>query len=276
MNLADLIWLAARRAFTRGEARLGVRLSPLRLSADEVAALAARASADAAGNDGYELFVAIATSAAPEQRGARLCVVSGEEAAERATEWRNMIDPVAQQRIVYVATSHLERAGGLQDTLFPITEATLREIFFSDWLAREEASQLFPVGFIEALRGSSVADTVSSAALCALSAEVSAHAGGGEVSWAQLGESLPALGLMRDHGLRADNDPALRLNRNLQLTLEAATPDSRDSKRDAPVEELKRALGAALTRADLTRREALHGVDLGVIDSGDLKSRRPP
>ena len=276
MNLADLIWLAARRAFTSGEARLGVRLSPLRLSADEVAALAARAAVDAAGNDGYELFVAIATSAAPEQRAARLCVVSGEEAAERATEWRNIIDPAAQQRIVYVATRHLERAGGLQDTLFPITEAALRESFFSDWLAREEASQLFPAGFIEALRGSSVADTVSSAALCALSAEVAAHAGGGEVSWAQLGESLPALGLMRDQGLRADNDPALRLTRNLQLTLEAATPDNRDSKRDAPVEELKRALGAALTRADLTPREALQGFDLGVIDSGELKSRKPP
>ncbi|MFH1464629.1 MAG: hypothetical protein ABIO70_09605 [Pseudomonadota bacterium] len=112
MKYIELICQVAGELFD-GEARVGVRLSPVHLEADEAHALvefARRTMGDRA-------FVAVAVPGAAEAEGERWCFSSGGRAAEMATSWRNRVRTEVGERVLYVSATRLGEEGGLVDVL---------------------------------------------------------------------------------------------------------------------------------------------------------------
>ena len=263
MRFTELICFAARRAFDES-ADLGVRLSPLRVDLNQLDELVE----EVVGIEGYTVYLAISVSGATALERERVCIADGERAAERATEWRNSISPEAGDRIIYISSQRLGKAGGLEDTLYPINEEMLREAFLS-WLESDATAAVFPEGFAEALKGTEIVQQVSARALTTFSQGVQ-ELGDEADDWAKVGALLPILGLTRDTALTMD-DAARRLNANHKLVRRASTREQRGWKpKTAEGREVVRQLTDTISQTEQDRTESLSEVDLGVLDTEEL------
>jgi hypothetical protein len=257
MRYVELICEAAHAAHLN-QPGLGVRLSPTSLTAQEARELAAVAPSLL----GAEVYVAVAAPGAAPLEEDRVCVAPGERAAERATEWRNLLGPA--EWLLYVSAERLGRAGGLHDTLRALPSRALNEAF-----ARSSRNRL-PEALIAALREVDLLFTAQARALCAYEEAVGEAP---EASrWAVAGERLPLLGLAADSGLA--HDPVERLRGNLAWVQGASGADPR---RASSAEPERAALAAAIRGAEgEDRAKALQGVDLGAIPTQTLSPPKKP
>jgi hypothetical protein len=217
MRYVELICEAAHAAHLN-QPGLGVRLSPTSLTAQEARELAAVAPSLL----GAEVYVAVAAPGAAPLEEDRVCVAPGERAAERATEWRNLLGPA--EWLLYVSAERLGRAGGLHDTLRALPSRALNEAF-----ARSSRNRL-PEALIAALREVDLLFTAQARALCAYEEAVGEAP---EASrWAVAGERLPLLGLAADSGLA--HDPVERLRGNLAWVQGASSADPRQAGARSP------------------------------------------
>jgi hypothetical protein len=263
MNYAELICLAAKKAMGE-EAELGVRLSPIELHPDEAPALADAALALMGGS----VYVAISVPGLTPREEERLCLASGNRAAEQATRWRNTISPARGERILYVAAQRLDKEGGLQDTLYPVTEAHLRDAFMV-WSESDES--WLPVGFCQALKEAGVFERLATRDLCYYSEKFNSTASGRN-DWRSAGEHLPLLGLAADSALSAQ-DALARLSGNWRM-VQGAASGAEAARRTKNASEATKAvhqqLSAALTEVHATRAEQLQHIDLGQVVTEEL------
>lgn len=231
----------------------GVRLSPLRLEAEEVPELVSVLRQEM----GPGLHLAISAPGLEQVEEERLCLGSGEAAARVATRWRNTIDSGAGERLVYIAHQRWGRAGGLNETLRPIAEADLRRAF-----AREAPAQGLDGKLTEALRAANLLEAVPARSLCDFCEQVA----GAEDQPAAAGANLPILGLAQDSGL-SEVDFVDRLKANRMLVHKAITG-----------ERTKGTTGPGKAMAEAVRRggeAGLSGVDLGGFATDELRGRSP-
>ncbi|MCK6514248.1 hypothetical protein L6R46_04230, partial [Myxococcota bacterium] len=257
MRYVELICEAAHAAHLN-QPGLGVRLSPTSLTAQEARELAAVAPSLL----GAEVYVAVAAPGAAPLEEDRVCVAPGERAAERATEWRNLLGPA--EWLLYVSAERLGRAGGLHDTLRALPSRALNEAF-----ARSSRNRL-PEALIAALREVDLLFTAQARALCAYEEAVGEAP---EASrWAVAGERLPILGLAADSGLA--HDPVERLRGNLAWVQGASGADPR---RASSIDPQRAALAAAIQGAEgEDRASALGCVDLGAVSTQTLSPPKKP
>lgn len=264
MRYVELICRAASAAF-EGEARLGVRLSPVELTPEEAVALAETARALL----GERAYVAVAVPTLAPREEARLCLAPGDRAAEVATRWRNELSPGEGDRVLYVSAQRLGKAGGLQDTLYPLDEARLRDAF-EGWDGGEES--WLPPGFCAALREAGVIERLSARELCGYSEEFQRR-GAGREDWTCAGALLPLLGLAADSALSAQ-DALARIGGNWRLVQSAAAGAEGSRKFKATSEgarQLQQALTSRLADTHLERAEQLKDVNIGALETTELE-----
>ncbi|MBL8619379.1 MAG: hypothetical protein JNM72_27440 [Deltaproteobacteria bacterium] len=224
--IATAVINAAEAARAAG-GMIGVRLSPVDLAADEAGPLAAAIRAALPWGD----RVAVAAPGARAEEGAGWLVGSGDEVAQRATHWRNSVGQ--RDLVVYVSAERLGRAGGLEDTLRPVTDADL-----TDALSAALAGSGLPDELVQALTSLELLgpDRPRQAARF-----IDAAAG---ADVAACGALLPLLGLMPDDAL---GEAVLKRLEHNQRVVNLAR-DGRRPQGEGPTAELRRALAEPLLR----------------------------
>jgi hypothetical protein len=224
MRFTSLIAYAAKRAFG-SQAQLGVRMSPMRISAEEALELAE----ELVQVEGYIIHAALAVPGLSAREGARLCLSNGSRAAERATEWRNLIKPELGERVVYIAAQRHGKAGGLQDTLLPLEDDALRSAFVEAYTA-EGADRELSSALVKALDDAGLATQLQARALCDWSEEVARRISAGEDPWRAAGLALPRLGLIPDARLSAEEELTQRLRANDRIRRAASKGETRGNR----------------------------------------------
>jgi hypothetical protein len=262
VNFGELVCTVAKLRFASG-AQIGVRASPIAIEASDAEQLIAASRSIL----GPSAFVAIACPGVTPIEEERLCLAAGERAAERATFWRNHIDTEAGERILYVSARRLGRAGGLQDTLFDLSERQLREGFV-EWCG--DPASGCPTELAAALRASHVAERADSRALARFAAAVFAA----EDPLAAAGLELPLLSLARDSSFA--DDPKGRLAANVRWVRAASAGESRSaSKLSERAKRVKSELAELALSSTVDLTAAFASVDLGPLSSAELESDVP-
>lgn len=266
MNIGTLIAIAAKAAFEENELRLGVRLSPVTLTADELAA----ALQELRSRLGPRVYlVGSAPNAVAAELDPRAFVAPDQRAAERATLWRNRVRVADKERLVYVSVESHAKASGLRDCLEPLREQELRDAF-RRWA--ESPRSGLPNGLAEALVQSELIGQVRVASLCEYASRVAGVAAGvkGAAAWQAASESLPLLNLVTDSKLgKADTADRLRANHAMVRMVE--TGEGRRRSASGPLAQVEEALQRALARSPRDgRRGALAAVDLGAVKTSHL------
>ena len=270
MNFPRLIAWAARHKLEGHDGALGVRLSPVAIQPEEVAALRQCAEAEC----GEGLHLAVSTPGLVEVDEPRFCAADGECAAERATAWRNTIRVSEGERILYVSAETHGKAGGLEDCLIPLHREDLVEAFVAHL---QEKEHRLPKKAIDVLKQIGVLDYIEPRALCAFEDAAMRRVDRGTDPWSAVGESLPELSLASDTHLRALNVER-RLPANLQLVKAAATGETRVERRLAePVKQTLSSLRSELRRStDVnTNVRVLSTVTLSELKTADLERVLP-
>ncbi len=263
MTFAELLCHVAKLRFN-DEAQVGVRVSPVMITPQEALQIPTAARAILAPNT----FVAVACPGVDPWEDDRTCVAAGEHAAERATFWRNRLSPQAGDRVLYVSARRLGRAGGLQDTLFDLSESRLRQGFL-EWCRSPESG--CPPELAEALAQSGVAEVADARALAAFSAAVFDAVDPVRAA----GDALPVLSLARDSALATN--PEERLRENVRWVRAASAGDSRGvSKLSQQAAVVRRTLTEVTSGAagdDLMT--GLKTVDIGPLKLEELAAPAP-
>jgi hypothetical protein len=275
MRFTSLIVFAATRAF-EAEAQLGVRMSPIRINAEEAQALAS----ELAQVESYAIHAALSVPGLHALEAARVCLSDGSRAAERATEWRNLIKPEQRERVVYIAAQRHGKAGGLQDTLLPLEDDALRRSFVEAHTA-EDAARLLPGPIVAALDEAGIAAQLQSRTLCDWSEEVERRVLAGEDPWSAAGLALPRLGLMPDARLSMEEELAQRLRANDRIRRAASKGEVRGNKDwSKEAQALTQQLAAAMTHADGSDALKLVSLDeletAALLDAKERADRRAP
>jgi hypothetical protein len=231
----------------------GVRLSPLRLEAEEVPDLVMFLRRDM----GEGLHLAVSAPGLNEVREERLYLGDREETARVATHWRNTIDSDAGERLVYIAHQRWAKAGGLDETLLPVSESDLRQAF-----VREALAQGLDRKLTDALQAANLLGKVPARSLCEFCERVTCA----EDQAAAAGANLPLLNLAQDSGL-SEADLVDRLKANKKLVHKAITGERSKSTK-----------GPGKAMADAVRSEGASGlarVDLGGFGTEELRGKKP-
>ncbi|MGK3998917.1 hypothetical protein [Sorangium sp. So ce1024] len=264
MNIGTLIALAAKRVFDEGEQRMGVRLSPVTLTAAELMA-AIKELRERLGPKAYIVGSAPRVDAA--EIDARAYVAPDQRAAERATLWRNKVKVVDKERLVYVSVEAHAKANGLRDCLEQLREHELREAF-KEWASSSKSG--LPSGLAASLEEADLLGTVRLAALCEFATKVAGAGAKGAAAWQAAGEALPVINLACDTKLGKD-DTADRLRANHALVRALETGESRRRSASGPLVPVEDALRAALANPPKGgARGALASVDLGAVKTTHL------
>lgn len=267
MKISKLIALAAQHEFERDPGLLGVRLSPIAVRSTD----AQQIVSDAIATLGKKIHVAVSVPGLTREERDRVCLAPDERAAEVATQWRNSVRVADGERILYVSAEPHGKAGGLQDTLFPIEEAVLRRTLL-EW-AQTPASGL-PSGLGQALIESGVADRATSGALCAYVAAVLGEPKGTS-KWEAAGRNLPILGFAADTRLKG-TDGVVRLKINAELVMKAATAESRNQKLAAKAPVVANLVAALQRSSHVDLQRQLASVDLGELTTDALQKAKAP
>lgn len=263
MNIGTLIALAAKHAFEESEQRMGARLSPVTLSAEELSA-AIQELRDRLGPKVY--LVGSAPGVVAAEPTARTYLAPDQRAAERATLWRNQVKVASKERLVYVSVEAHAKASGLRDCLHQLREQDLRAAF-KRWASSKGG---LPGGLAEALDDADLLGQVRLAALCEFAARIADAGGKTSDAWRVAGEALPVINLARDSRLGKD-DTADRLRANHALVRALDTGEGRRRSASGPLAPLEEALHGALANPPKEgRRGALAAVDLGVVKTSNL------
>lgn len=270
MDVAMLIALAAKQSLEDNPSAIGVRFSPISLSAadlervpDEVRRLL-----------GPGTYVAASAPSSRRRVADRILISSDQGAAEQATAWRNEVRPTKGERLVYVSVEEHGKASGLKDCLLGVSEPDLVDTLLR-WMDSSESSA--PKGLTAALRDAGLHESRSLGALTEF-ARLATSEGPRSKGWALVSKSLPALGLARDSGLKGGEDAADRLRSNAKLVAAALTGESRRRATTGPTAEIEELLREALRDAPAgSRASVLAGVDLGDVKTNALgpKPKRP-
>ncbi len=263
MNIGTLIALAAKRVF-ENEQRMGVRLSPVTLTAAELTA-AIKELRDRLGPKVY--LVGSAPKVAAAEVDARAYVAPDQRAAERATLWRNKVKVADKEHLVYVSVETHAKANGLRDCLEQLREQDLRAAF-RQWASSTKNG--LPNGLVAALDEAELLGQVRLEALCEYAARVAGVAAKGAAAWQAAGEALPVLNLAYDSKLGKD-DTADRLRANHALVRALDTGEGRRRSASGPLAPVEEALHTALANPPKDgRRGALASVDLGAVKTSHL------
>lgn len=267
MKVASLIVEAARRAVEDDPGLLGVRLSPVALGPEE----AARLVPEARKRLGAEWYVVASAPGVLVSQAERSYIAPDKRSAEQATAWRNTVRVGAGEHLLYVSAEEHEKASGLRDCLFELTDETLARAFLQ-WCASPESGM--PRGLHEALEEAGIAQRVSPSALCAF-AEAVREGAVKRNAWEAVGQVLPVLGLARDTALRSGS-AAERLDANQRLVGRAAASEVRRAAAVGPLAAIERELRTGIARATAAERDrALSSVDLGSVPTVQLRGVRP-
>ncbi len=259
MKFPELVLSLVRTQLDENPTFLGVRLSPVRLTAGEARELA-RLAPEALGE---RIYVAVSAPGTKYQLSGRVLVAPDERAAEKATEWRNVAHPNQGEHLVYVSVDVHGRAGGLQDCLHPLSEKMLREHF---GVLCDDTERGFPVGLGETLSEARLIERVSSHQLCEFADAVAQRTHAGATSWAAVGAALGDLYLATDTRLRAA-DARDRLRANTELVARVLTGERQGSRKAQNAEAT--ALMSKL-RAAAESSSTLRSVDVGEIQTAPL------
>ncbi|UQA57429.1 hypothetical protein [Polyangium aurulentum] len=264
MNIGTLIALAAKRVFDENEQRMGVRLSPITLTAAELTA-AVRELRERLGPKAY--IVGSASKVEAADLDARTYVAPDQRAAERATFWRNKVKVADKERLVYVSVETHAKANGLRDCLEQLREHDLREAF-RVWASSPKSG--LPSGLVASLSDADLLGTVRLAALCEFAARITSAGVKGAAAWQVVGEALPLINLACDTKLGKD-DTADRLRANHALVRTLETGEGRRRSASGPLAPIEDALHVALANPPKNgRRGALASVDLGALKTPHL------
>ncbi|HEU4403958.1 MAG TPA: hypothetical protein VFS43_01490 [Polyangiaceae bacterium] len=258
MDVAQLIALAAKRALDAHPLAIGVRFSPISISAGDLKGVVAALRRSL----GQGTFVAASAPGAQQHGEPRVLIAGSEEAAERATAWRNAVRVQEGERLIYLSVEEHGKASGLKDCLLAVPEADLVDLFL-EWLDGDQSG--VPAGVGLALREAGLHESRSLKVLTEF-ARLAAKGKG----WAGVGKHLPALGLARDSGLKAA-DAADRLRANARLVSAALTGETRRRTARAQTAELEEGLYQALRGTPVGDRSArLADFDLGDVRTNTL------
>ncbi len=255
MRMPELIVRTAREALTRDPELLGVRLSPVTLSANEAKELANLATREF----GPSAFVVVsAPGVDPRLSKDRIFAAPDQRAAEQATAWRNVVNVKRGEHLVYVSCEEHDKAGGLRDCLIELTDDDLIRQLLS--YCRDQGGILRHTA--DALEEAKLTDRMSPAMLSGF-VDVAAKSVEGKKekdAWAVIGETLPLLGLARDTKL-ARATASERLSENRRLVARAATGEVR-RQGTGQVADIERQLREGLRQGEAA---ALASVDLGPL-----------
>lgn len=231
--------------------RLGWRLSPVDLSPDEALELGVEADERLPAG----AFIAISTPGAARREGPRLLVCGDDEAATRATSWRNKVGP--DQAVLYVSAQRHGRAGGLRDAFEVLDERKLRAGVL------DEAARRLPDDVLRGLRAAEVLEKVPVRDVCAF-----ITAADGDL--ARVGDALPLLSLIRDTHL--SEAPAARLEENARWVRAALSGSVRKTTAlSAEGERVRAAVREAIDGAPDERLGRLRELDLGSLPLDELR-----
>ena len=264
MNIGTLVALAAKNVFEENEQRMGVRLSPVTLTAAELTA-AIQELRTRLGPKVY--LVGSAPKVAATELDARSYLAPDQRAAERATLWRNLVKVADKERLVYLSVETHAKANGLRDCLEPLREQDLRAAF-RQWASLPKSG--LPSGLVAALDEADLLGQVRLAALCEYAARVASIGAKGAAAWQAAGETLPVINLACDSKLGKE-DTADRLRANHALVRAVETGEGRRRSASGPLAPVEEALHAALVNPPKDgRRGALTSVDLGAVKTSHL------
>ena len=265
MNLSTLIARAFDGALRDHPKAIGVSLSPVGLSADEL-----RDTVSATKRllgDPVRVVGSAPSAELTESEG--LFIAPDQRAAERATEWRNSVDVGRGEHIVYISVEEHPKASGLRDCLFSIQDSAVVQAFM-EW--SESADSPLPKDFANRLQEAGLWERVSIGDLCDLATAVAAEPPR-VPRWQAVGRNLFKIGLVRDSKLGGD-EVSRRLAGNKELVTGLLTGERRKN-RVSQNERLEKDLAAAFsTNVDV--RDALASVDIGGIDTDDIEPKRQP
>lgn len=265
MKLSTLIVQAVGHELERNPSFLGVRLSPVALNKTDASDL----SQEAPRTLGERVYIVISAPGVSYFKKSRVCTAPDHRAAEQATAWRNVVKISEGEHLVYISAEEHEKASGLRDCLFELTDNDLARAFLA-WC--ETPQSKIPNGFTEAMNEAGLVERVGPNALCAF-AEAVKDATDTANAWEVIGNSLHLLGLARDTGLRKAN-VVERLDANQRLVTRASAGEVRRSNTSGAIKGLEEQLReVARTAAGVDRTRALEGVDLGSVMTNQL---RPP
>lgn len=259
MDVAKLIAAAAKQSLEEYPTAIGVRFSPISLSAADIE----RVPDEVRRLLGPGTYVAASAPGVRRRAGDHVLIVSDHTAAEQATAWRNSVRVGKGERLVYVSVEEHGKASGLRDCLLAVSEAGLVETLLR-WM---ESESNLPKGLASALREAALHESRSIAALTEFACLANSE-GPRSKAWASVSKSLPALGLAKDSGLKGAEDAADRLRANAKLVASALTGEARRRAAGGPMAEVEERLRRALRDAPAVSRAAV----LASIDLGDLKT----
>jgi hypothetical protein len=216
MKVSSLVVKAAARAFRDRPDLLGVRISPLTLSATEASALA-----DAAARELDKAYVVVSAPGIELLDRDRLFVAPDERAAERATTWRNRVNVSVGEHLLYVSAEEHNKAGGLQDCLVELSDADLANELL-------DSCEKPLSGLSHVLRESNLVGRVGLPELSTFVQMASRAVQTDKKPWPAIGECLPVIGLIKDTALTAAN-AAQRLSTNLDIVSRAGAGARRGS-----------------------------------------------
>jgi len=252
--LAQCIAREVRRGGT-----LGVRVSPCDLEPNEAGALIDFLREEL----GAKVYISVAVPGVEEVRfDDRTCLCDGERAAQLATAWRNVVKAAAGEAVVYVSVCRQGRAGGLRDTLRPLTDRDLVEHML-------QVDRLMPAGLGTTLRSGGLAAHVEPRQVAAFS-----RAASGE--WRRAGDFFPLLGLVRDSLVPGGPNDAARMSANLRLVRAVAAGEVGKVRLNKKVKVFAVELARRLSELGSLTEEVLGGIDLGELADDDLATRPRP
>lgn len=266
MKTADLIAYAVRDTLKSSPRAIGVLLSPVGLSGDNVVASLRRARQLL----GAQHYLVGSAPDAPLVSEERFFVASDQRAAERATFWRNRVRSGDGARLVYVSVEEHGKANGLHDCLIALEEDQIAGAFL-DWC--DDPENRMPEGLAAALRDARVIEGMLLEDLCGFAVAVTKDLVRSKRPWEVVGKHLPLLGLARDSGLGED-DTAERLLNNVRLVRALATGEARRKTGVGVIGDVEDHLTGLLDAGE-ELRSALAAIDLGEIKTEKIAPKAP-